>query len=344
MRTTVCNKEQILNTGYELYFDRAIGPGKPKCGDYCDAINCDNDSVVAICVCDGIGSHSHDWMASETACKSVLENFADTSGDIEDRMVEAVTVAHQDVCDLSGEAAGATTTIVFVTWETGRDSYNFLSIGDSRLYHISVDGITQISEDDTQAIPIKIGGKLHLSGGSVKTVGALNRALGLHPLGEIDIQSKPFNNGDMLALVTDGSYELQGFMNILNSIFNSHSLESAAICKLFNEHKKTGQDDATIALLRKSHCNPELVSQVENCIMQSENLDLPQHLIGKTIEIIMRGLLESHKSKLMLEYIAYFNTHGIALNRETVIHLLDNITDDGTIETTQLYRELVKLC
>jgi serine/threonine protein phosphatase PrpC len=333
-----------LNSEYELHFDRAIGPGKSKCGDYCDAIICDNDSVVAICVCDGVGSHSHDWLASETACNSLLKTFTESDGNIEDRMSEAVTIAHQDVCDLSGAAAGAATTIVFVTWEKGSDNYNFLSIGDSRLYRISNEGITQISEDDTQAIPVKIAGKLHLSGGSVTTAGAITRAIGLNPLGKIDIQSKPFNNGDMLALVTDGSHELQGFMNILDSIYDSHSLESVTNNKLFNAHKEIGNDDATIALLRRSLCTSELVNLVENCVIQSIDINLPQHLIGKTIEIIMKALLESHQSKSMLEYISYFKTHGIMINRETVIHLLDNIKDDGTKETTEVYRELVKLC
>ncbi|MCP4146094.1 MAG: SpoIIE family protein phosphatase [bacterium] len=333
-----------MNSEYELHVERAIGPGKSKCGDYCDSIICDNDSVVAICVCDGIGSHSHDYLASETACKSLLRAFEEANGNIEDRMRESVIIAHQDVCDLSGSAAGATTTIVFVVWETDCDRYNYLSIGDSRLYQVSNDGIVQISEDDTQAIPIKIGGKLHLSGGSVKTVGALNRAIGLDPLGKINIQKMPFNNGDMLALVSDGSHELQGFMNILDSIYNSHSLESATSNKLFNAQKEIGHDDATIALLRKSLCTPELISQVENSVMQSEKLNLPKHLIGKVLKLILDNLLETGQSELILKFLAYIKMHKIKLAKETIIHLLDNIKDDGTQETTKLYRELVKLC
>jgi serine/threonine protein phosphatase PrpC len=297
-----------------------------------------------MCVCDGVGSHKYDWLASETACKSLLETFVESKGNIEDRMVEAVTIAHQDVCDLSGSASGATTTMVFVTWETGCDSYYFLSIGDSRLYHISNDGIAQISEDDTQAIPVKIGGKLHLSGGSVTTAGAITRAIGLNPLGKIDIQSKPFNNGDMLALVTDGSHELQGFMNILDSIYNSHSLESATNTKLFNTHKEIGHDDATIALLRRHLCTPELVRQVEDCVMQSKDLNLPQHLIGKALKLILDNLLETGQSELILKYLEYIKVHKIRLAKQTVINLLDNIKEDGTVATRAVYKELVKLC
>ena len=232
--------------------ERLTAPDKLKCGDFVlyGVVGPGRTHFAALS--DGVGSHSCDWVASETACRVAHDAFVAQERPAVDRLERAVRCAHEVVNALEGRAAGATATLVLLAWTEGENVARYMSVGDFRLYRVSVDGVERLTRDDTMSVPVRINGEIVLQGGSVKFAPGLTRAVGYASLGDVEVGEVAFRNGDMLMAVTDGFHELPGFAGKVGTVYDSVDLDSAISHELEGLHRVLGRDDASLVVWRRA--------------------------------------------------------------------------------------------
>ncbi|MDO9173110.1 MAG: protein phosphatase 2C domain-containing protein [bacterium] len=339
----------IMNSSevsYEIYTTSRRGPDKARNGDCVSNTLLEEDQALALVVCDGVGSHAYDWRASETACRSVIGALQSGSGNLNRRMAEAVQIAHGDVQELEGAARGATTTMVLVVWRIGDDHCRFVSIGDSRLYRLSVDGVEKLTQDDTCSKPATIAGELVLCSGAVRFAHALTRAVGYGVLGDVTVLTAPLLEGDMLIAVTDGCHELPGIDQIFRHIFERNDLESAVFESLIKAHQSEGRDDATTAMVRRINIDEPTLQRCRRLVRSGTsaiNPPVPKHILQRAGLIFLREAAESRDSAGMLEVLDYLDEQHILIQKKEIAILLDTIEEDGTQETRRAFRRLATL-
>lgn len=323
-----------------------IGPDKLKCGD------CAGYEVVAperthlLLVADGVGSHSHDWAASATACASVLESMRASRGDLGRRMQDAVNRAHQDVQDLRDKAAGATCTLVLAAWTEGEPLCRFVGIGDSRLYRLTAAGVEQLTADDTTRVPLSIAGEVVTSGGAVKFGSGLTRAVGYGILGEVKVSVTPLENGDMIAAVTDGFHELSGFKSRLADVYGETDMERAFAAHLDSYHALEGRDDATAVLLRRHEVDVELLA-VGRALVEADRdpgpEDPPRHLLAHGLAEWLQTAAAAADYAAIGQTLEYLGAHRLVPPRHALAAVLHGFVDDGSPEAVKCYRRVYGL-
>jgi len=117
----------------------------------------EDKGVAVLVVCDGMGGANAGNVASELAAEVFIENMSHLMDDNEDlsdqskisaMVTDAVLAANTAVFDKSlqdEEYAGMGTTLTAAV--SSGDGEVVANIGDSRLYHITKSGITQITKD-----------------------------------------------------------------------------------------------------------------------------------------------------------------------------------------------------
>ncbi len=102
-------------------------------------------------VADGMGGHQHGEDASRLAVIDISRHYQEKrqNGESVDRaLLQSFELANKTIIETIGEENGGTTAVAVVIENSGK--YSILNIGDSRSYHINPNGITQLTEDDTQ--------------------------------------------------------------------------------------------------------------------------------------------------------------------------------------------------
>ncbi len=332
---------------HDLATTSLIGPDKNRCGDHVVVVDLPARDAVVLVVCDGVGSHSHDWLASATACDAIAKYLPTASGDLDAALMDAVSSAHEAVQALTGPAAGASTTLVLVCWTLGADVARCISIGDSRLYRVQPAAITQLTEDDSASVPVRIAGELALSGGSVAFAQGLTRAVGYGILGHVAVDEVPILEGEMLAATSDGFHEIPGFLRALEAVYTATDLDRAIAAELGSLHAGSGRDDGTIAVLRRSGVTASLRARCR-AGFQSEspgdNLEgVPAHLLRQALLGLVAAALaagDPADARCGLDLLA---ARGLPLSRDQLTGLLDGFRDDGSAVARDVYRRLVQM-
>jgi protein phosphatase len=323
------------------------GPDKARCGDGHAVLETGRGAGVAFVVCDGVGSHSHDWLASETACRVVTEVLTDVTGDGVADLVAAIEAAHREVRDLPGPAAGASTTIVLCCWNPATGRCGYVSIGDSRLYRVSGAQLTQLTEDDSASVPVKIAGELATSSGSVRFASGLTRALGHGALGPVEVETITLAEGEILAATTDGFHEIPGFQKALLAASSAADLERALTDELEPLHAAAGRDDATIVILRRGSVNEALLDRCRRRLAAGSGAagldDVPVHLLRQALWRLASESMREGEHGAASRALDLLEERGLQLAKQQLVELLDTIRDDRSAELLALYQRLVRL-
>ncbi len=179
-----------------------------------DDFNCGvlgEDAVFAV-VCDGMGGEKGGNIASRTACDIVTDSvtaaygsgFGDNS--IKRILQTAVTAANVSVFDRSQRDPGLRgmgTTIVAVIVSDGMA--HIVHAGDSRAYHITPEGIEQVTKDHSVV-------QLLVDRGEITADEArfhpkkhfITRALGVMSIIDLDYCEFPLDEGEAILVCTDG--------------------------------------------------------------------------------------------------------------------------------------------
>jgi serine/threonine protein phosphatase PrpC len=309
------------------------GPEKAHNGDH--ALTEEHGEAAVLAVADGVGSRPCDWRASAVACESALEEMAQTSGTWPKRVEDAVEKAHWAVGRETGRCEGMLAAIVIAVWPRGADELFYAGVGDARIYRIYPSRIEQITGDDKKTKTIRQDSRTSLPGApSTYRRDVLTQALGGNYDLSVNVSRESFPPGAGLALVSDGAYPLGGFEAKLRRVFGRLDLEEALSGWLgpssTNHSGLNNEDDATIALMRRSGLTEETREQCRSALEQSvdcRELGLHPHLMVRVLLEETQSALQAGKEDRVRRGISYMRSFSLTPGQNRLAGLLDRIAD-----------------
>ena len=213
-------------------------------------------------VCDGIGGLMHGKIASQTAANTLLELYrGNPSVPPNFLFPQAVERMDQAVCEQvhekNGEVAASSGSTVVAVVVSGHEMF-WLSVGDSRIYHIRNRNIQQITRDHNYTRYLNellAAGEINeeqyrreASHGS-----ALTSFIGMGNVKQYDFNSVPvqLEKGDILLLTSDGLTNALNDNEILDILSDSKNIRKMADSLLENVEYKNclHQDNTTFILI-----------------------------------------------------------------------------------------------
>jgi len=209
---------------------------------------------------DGMGGHA----AGDVAATISINAFADAidwrSGLANDQFLRALDQANRAILRKTREEpdkAGMGCT--FVAVEVANGACNWISIGDSPLFHISGTEIARINADHSMAKQLDAAaarGEITVEEArSSSSRNVLLSALTGEPISRVD-QSKtarPLKKDDWIILASDGIETLEP-EELMMLVSRNRSVRAEAMCRLLLDAvdalDKPGQDNATVLAIR----------------------------------------------------------------------------------------------
>ncbi|MCL2592343.1 MAG: Stp1/IreP family PP2C-type Ser/Thr phosphatase [Defluviitaleaceae bacterium] len=203
-------------------------------------------------VADGMGGHKAGEIASSLSVKTFVEHIKNTNFSEEqilDNLTDGVRVANYEVLKLSSsnpdfEGMGTT----FTACSIYNNKLYVSHIGDSRLYVINDDGITQITHDHSYVAEILKSGEITKEEAKVHPRrNALTRAIGISSEVEVDGFLYSLKKGDKVLICSDGLTDMIDENEILQIVENK-SLEDGLKELIYIANKNGGMDNITAIL------------------------------------------------------------------------------------------------
>lgn len=216
-------------------------------------------TVCAAVLCDGMGGESEGGLASRVAVElisgKIKENFTEMmdKNSIRNLLISSVIAANSLVWEMSTakvhDVMGTTCVVCLVA---GGTAY-IVNVGDSRGYHLFVDGddecIRQITKDHSRVRELMDRGEITEE--QAKTHpnrNKITRAIGAESEVTPDYFELPLGTENMILLCSDGLSSYVDDMDILDVCFDSKPEDCCDdLVKLAN--KSGGHDNVSVALI-----------------------------------------------------------------------------------------------
>lgn len=203
-------------------------------------------------VADGMGGHAAGEVASKMAVELIRKSYYETNTNVDTAIKKAFELANDKIfqrakADASKKGMGTTATAVVIL---NKDLY-CAHVGDSRLYHLSAKGISQVSSDHTYIQELLRKGDISAEKAAVHPErNVLTRAMGTQSSVEIDVHKSPmtFETGDRLLLCSDGLYDYLSDEEIL-AFAKSGELKTAAYELVNTAKARGGHDNITVMII-----------------------------------------------------------------------------------------------
>lgn len=214
------------------------------------------DGVVFAVVCDGMGGHAGGNIASDTAVKRITaeikknyrENMSRAS--VKNMIEAAVVLANLDILDeaeknTSLEGMGTTAVAAVISDEL----CVIANIGDSRCYHITGDGITQVSKDHSLVQEMVDAGLISQEdAANHPRKNIITRALGIGEDVNVDFFDLTLMQGDKILLCTDGlTNHVEN--DVLVQLINEHNADTCANALIDRANANGGADNITAVVI-----------------------------------------------------------------------------------------------
>ena len=210
------------------------------------------DQLLFAIVCDGMGGARSGNVASQMAVELFSEQVK-TFPQLppSDRMTQALTVANDAVLQRSltdPDCAGMGTTLVTALVQPDKHVY-LMNVGDSRCYHISEDGIVQVTRDHSLVANLVAQGKITPEQARTHpNRNIITRALGTeqHVVG--DLYELDLHPGEFLLLCSDGlSNQVEEQEMLFEALYGGD--ESTCCQRLLDIALSRGAPDNVTAIL-----------------------------------------------------------------------------------------------
>ena len=213
----------------------------------------DSKGTVLAIVADGMGGHNAGEVASGKAV-GILQNgiFKETDMSAKDVLIKAVEDANQEIYEMSinkKNLSGMGTTITACL--AMENSVTAVQVGDSRLYLIRKDKISQVTKDHSLVEMLVENGtitKEEAKNHPQKNI--ITRAVGTDKTVEADIYEFSVKKGDTVLLCSDGLVNMVDDEEILSVIKSAETLDAAANTLVSQAEKAGGTDNITVILIR----------------------------------------------------------------------------------------------
>lgn len=188
-------------------------------------------------VADGMGGHQAGEIASSEAVQSFFEMFnakkipyeQDYNLDTRDLMHDILSSVNTTVYDIArrdNKLKGMGTTLTAFIAEKGLLTIGH--VGDTRAYLVRKGSISQLTQDHTLVENMVRDGIITREQASMRSDrNVITRAVGVDPTVEVDILSVPIEAGDIVFLCSDGLYEVVNNHDLLISLTEAESMQSA---------------------------------------------------------------------------------------------------------------------
>lgn len=209
-------------------------------------------AVLAI-VADGMGGHNAGEIASGEAVGIIQKDVLGKTGESKKEILKkAVADANREIYAMSirkKKLSGMGTTITACLAE--ENTVTAVQVGDSRLYLIRGDSITQITKDHSLV-------EMLIDSGSITKEEAkhhpqrnvITRAVGTDQTVESDVYEFPTEPEDIVLLCSDGLVNMVDDEKILSVIKNEETLSGAANALVLEAERAGGTDNITVILIK----------------------------------------------------------------------------------------------
>ncbi len=209
----------------------------------------DNLLVVA----DGMGGHKAGDYASKCAVETIIEMCSKSKGE---KQISAITNAVNEANSRIRRKAmedenmiGMGTTLVLATITD--DVLTVANVGDSRLYIISEEGISQVTRDHSLVEEmVRMGGIDRVSARNHPDKNIITRAVGATSNVNIDFFEVNLKNGDLILMCSDGLSNMIEDSEIQKIVQKGVDLESIAKELIDTANKNGGKDNISVVLAR----------------------------------------------------------------------------------------------
>lgn len=203
-------------------------------------------------VADGMGGHKAGEYASKTAVETIVEFIeASDSGLLVASMKKAIGEANKKVLKeaiIDTEKEGMGTTIVVATIKG--DKLIVANVGDSRLYIVNENNITQLTTDHSLVEEMVRSGKIARSEArNHPDKNKITRAVGVFPKVEVDFFEAKIERGDTILLCTDGLTNMVEDEEIKRIVLGQRDLVEKTATLIEAANKNGGTDNITALLI-----------------------------------------------------------------------------------------------
>jgi len=331
---------------FDIFSYSVTKAGKDKCGDAFAVQELMEEHLVMLVVADGVSSLPCDWLASKTACETVVTVFTKTEGSISERMKMAASKANNAIkSTVDGSCKGMMTSLSLAVWQTTEDKIHFLNVGDSRIYIGTEADLEQLTVDDTMNVLVKRGGEVLLNAGMPVFMRGVTRSLGQGDPLAYEVETHEFSSKDLLVLVSDGICKNEAFTSDIKNIFSRSNL-TEQLTQLVRINSEKNKDDATLIVLWRTEKDENLRTIYEECISAKADFR-EKNLSGQNvIEFLQDDMLDKLSRNLnekvndLLDYADQFN---LKFSRAFLSDFLSLVIKQGT-ERNLVFRlrELIK--
>ena len=208
------------------------------------------ENLVVALLADGVSNSPCDFLSSRTACETFMQDFLTASmSDLEERILHAMQEAHYAVLN-HVEHHGMLCAFAAVVWRIGGNTFHFINIGDTRIYHVSGDGVEQITEDEADLVFLKRGTKIATDGsGHPLARRVITNAVGSITC-KISVQSGLWVKGDLLVLASDGFYNSYGIIDDIQAAVLKDESLSRALTRVWARNLEGFEDDNSVIALK----------------------------------------------------------------------------------------------
>lgn len=219
-----------------------------------------NEQSVICLLADGMGGHAAGDVAANTSIEAFSEAIEWHSPPIHEQFIHALDKANRAIHRAAkDDPAKAGMGCTFVAVEIANGHCNWISIGDSPLFHVSENRIKRINADHSMAQQLDAAAAMgEITVEEARTSSSRNvllSALTGDPISRID-QSKaarPLLMGDWLMLASDGLETLEPDA-ILSLVLGNPGASAKRMCGLLLDaveaRDKPSQDNATVMAVR----------------------------------------------------------------------------------------------
>ncbi|MBO5733924.1 MAG: Stp1/IreP family PP2C-type Ser/Thr phosphatase [Clostridia bacterium] len=212
----------------------------------------DSSGALLAIVADGMGGHNAGEVASAEAVKMIKDGVVSSDSDTKDMLLEAIECANNAIYKMSVKSPqlhgmGTTATACVISENT----VTAAQVGDSRLYLIKDNSITQITKDHSLV-------EMLIESGSITKEDArqhpqknvITRAIGTNSSVETDIYEFTVEPEDIILLCSDGLVNMVEDEKILSLITESKDFENLADKLVCEAENAGGHDNITVILIK----------------------------------------------------------------------------------------------
>jgi protein phosphatase len=220
-------------------------------------------------VADGMGGHENGALASATVAAAIesigkTQSAPDLLARLENGVLDANATLRRHIAEGNGAAMGSTLAVLLVH----ERHFACVWCGDSRIYLIRAGQILQISRDHTEVQEMVERGVMTAAEARLSPRRhVITRAIGVHDVPELDLDSGEIEDGDVFVLCSDGLTEHVAEAEILE-VAEERGAQQACSALLALTLQRGARDNVTVIIVRYSRRDDRTTRWMPNRRMQ----------------------------------------------------------------------------